>query len=371
VVNPLPTPDALPAPRMPLPGEIESAVPPPPKVGAKGKVLRLLVMFVLLAVAVYLLLPEIADLRETGDRLKTMRWWALGLAAAAQIASYVAQGLAMRWVVALTRQKVPLYRATCVTLAAWSVGFVAGGMVGFAGATYRWMRDFGIRVEGALLAGWLPVLLNAAAVGVAAVVGTVELVVMGKLSTAEWIAFLISAVIIVGAAAGVVLMARYPKHAQRAIGRTQAWWARVRRHPPHSGRVSTSVQRLFRALRLLGRWDRWRRPLFGSLLGVAFDVLCLWLVFLAARNPVTAGVLIAGYGLPRFVGKVAVVPGGVGIVEAMMVALYSAMGVDSGVALLVVLAYRVISFWVPNLAGFPLIPVLEATNPAREMAKAA
>jgi hypothetical protein len=37
-----------------------------------------------------------------------------------------------------------------------------------------------------------------------------------------------------------------------------------------------------------------------------------------------------------------------------MVALYDKLGVPDAVSVIVVLAYRLISFWIPTIIGFPL-----------------
>jgi uncharacterized protein (TIRG00374 family) len=44
-------------------------------------------------------------------------------------------------------------------------------------------------------------------------------------------------------------------------------------------------------------------------------------------------------------------PGGIGGVEGAMIAVFVAFGVHAGEAVVAVLAYRAISFWVPTLPG--------------------
>jgi uncharacterized protein (TIRG00374 family) len=56
---------------------------------------------------------------------------------------------------------------------------------------------------------------------------------------------------------------------------------------------------------------------------------------------------------------VSFLPGGVGVVEGTMAALYDGLGVPDAVMVVVILAYRCISFWFPALIGFPLIPYLQ------------
>jgi uncharacterized membrane protein YbhN (UPF0104 family) len=48
-----------------------------------------------------------------------------------------------------------------------------------------------------------------------------------------------------------------------------------------------------------------------------------------------------------------------------MVALYEALGVPSGVAVVVILSYRLLSFWIPVLLGFPLAVLLDRQRGAR------
>ena len=69
--------------------------------------------------------------------------------------------------------------------------------------------------------------------------------------------------------------------------------------------------------------------------------------------------MVAGYGVPQLLGKLTVILGGVGVVETTMVALYGALGVPAAIGVVVVLVYRLFSFWIPTLAGIALVPYLE------------
>jgi uncharacterized protein (TIRG00374 family) len=103
-------------------------------------------------------------------------------------------------------------------------------------------------------------------------------------------------------------------------------------------------------------------PQVGAGLNIGFDVLTLYFLFIAAGHPVGPGILLAGYGLPLMVGKISFLPGGVGIVEGTMAALYGSLGVPNGVTVVVVLTYRIISFWLPTVLGFPLAVYLQRTE---------
>lgn len=323
-----------------------------------------LILFVILGLGVYVLLPRVGSLRESMRILRGMNLWIVGLAVVAEALSYVALAYMMRRIVGLTGQRLPLGRALLVTVASGSVGLVAGGLVGMGGSSFRWLRDDGIRTEGAVLAGWLPALLNAAMVALAAIIGMMWLAVIGRITPALWVAFVMSLLVVVGAVGLVWYGTRHHAAAERLAIRVQARWARLRRKQPKPAQVTATVEGMFDALGLLKRRG-WKGPALGSLLGVALDATAFYLVFLAARNPISVGVLLAGYGIPLLVGKVGVIPGGLGLVEGMMIAIFSATGVPTATAVSVVLGFRVIAFWIPNLTGFAIMPALQATSRGR------
>jgi glycosyltransferase 2 family protein len=100
---------------------------------------------------------------------------------------------------------------------------------------------------------------------------------------------------------------------------------------------------------------------------VAFDMLTLYFMFVGAGEKVSLGVLLAGYGLPLLLGKVAfILPGGVGVVESSMVMLYNGLGVPPATTGVVVLGYRLVSFWIPSLVGFPIAAYLSRNSNSTE-----
>jgi hypothetical protein len=119
-----------------------------------------------------------------------------------------------------------------------------------------------------------------------------------------------------------------------------------------------TIDRLFDAFHIL-KTRGWKAPVAAAAVGVLLDMGAMFWLYVAARNLVTPGKLLSGYALPLLIGKVAVIPGGIGVVEGTMIALYHGFGVPTATALLVVLAYRVIAFWMPNLLGMGIIPLLQ------------
>ena len=81
-----------------------------------------------------------------------------------------------------------------------------------------------------------------------------------------------------------------------------------------------------------------------------FDIGVLWACFHAYGSPPPLGVLVMGY----FVGMLAnalPLPGGIGGVEGGMIGSFLAFGVDGGLAVVAVLTYRAFAFWLPTIPG--------------------
>jgi len=104
----------------------------------------------------------------------------------------------------------------------------------------------------------------------------------------------------------------------------------------------------------------WARPAICSLLFLVFDVLALRYAFLAAGQHLFISTILAGYGVPLLLGRSSFLPGGIAVVEVAMAALYGGLGVPGNVAVVVVLTYRLISFWLPALVGIPIAIALES-----------
>ncbi|HKN94688.1 MAG TPA: lysylphosphatidylglycerol synthase transmembrane domain-containing protein [Thermoleophilaceae bacterium] len=96
---------------------------------------------------------------------------------------------------------------------------------------------------------------------------------------------------------------------------------------------------------------RSREPgLVGGFAWWGFDIAVLWASFHAFGAAPPVAVIVMGY----FVGTLAntlPLPGGVGGVDGGMIGAFLAFGVDPATAVLAVLSYRAIAFWLPTLPG--------------------
>jgi uncharacterized protein (TIRG00374 family) len=90
--------------------------------------------------------------------------------------------------------------------------------------------------------------------------------------------------------------------------------------------------------------------LLGAVLYWAFQIAVLWAAFHAFGDSPPIAVLVQGFFI-GMLGNLLPLPGGVGGVEGGMIGAFAAFGVDSGLAVVAVLVYRAFTFWLPLVPG--------------------
>ena len=88
----------------------------------------------------------------------------------------------------------------------------------------------------------------------------------------------------------------------------------------------------------------------GALAWWGFDISVLWAMFHAFGSPPPFTVIWMAYFVGTL-GNLLPLPGGLGGVEGGMIGAFAAFGVNLELAVLAVLSYRAISFWLPTVPG--------------------
>jgi len=126
-------------------------------------------------------------------------------------------------------------------------------------------------------------------------------------------------------------------------------YRRQRIRPDH---IDEWLDSLFAGLRRMGTHRGAKRTAVAySVMFWVFDLLCLYLVFLALGYHVALAALTVSYAVANAVGSLAPTPGGLGAVEGLMITLLVSFDVPSPQAIAVVLVYRLINFWLPIPVG--------------------
>jgi uncharacterized protein (TIRG00374 family) len=97
-----------------------------------------------------------------------------------------------------------------------------------------------------------------------------------------------------------------------------------------------------------------KAPFWYAMVMNITEITCVYVVFLAFGHVVNFGAIILAYGIANFAGAISVLPGGYGIYEFLMWAVLAAAGVPAGVAIPVVVMYRVLNTLIQVPPGYYL-----------------
>ncbi|MHB8263330.1 MAG: lysylphosphatidylglycerol synthase transmembrane domain-containing protein [Acidimicrobiales bacterium] len=305
------------------------------------------VILMLLALVVeYLVLPLIPGIRASLHSISHVNIWLLAAGVVLEIGSLAAY-------VQLTHEMLPppslkrtyLARVDLSTLALSHV--VPGGNAGSAALGYRLLTSEGVTPASAAFA------LGMQGVGSALVLNAIF-----------WLALVVSIPINgyqplygIAAGAGVVMIALFASvvllltKGQRQLLDSVG---SVCDHIPfvHGDKVTSILQEIATRLQLLAE-DRslLKRAIIWAAANWILDAASLW-VFIAAFGAVVSPVdLLVAYGLANVLAVIPVTPGGLGIIEGILIPTLHGFGVAKTTAILAVLGYRMINFWLPIPVG--------------------
>ena len=312
---------------------------------------RYLPILIILGLAAYLLMPQITTLVHSWSVVQSLTGWAIILAAVAQVLSWLGNGFMLHAILDINHQKLSIWKGALIAVATLSISLAAGGMVGLA-AMYSWIHRENRDGNTAAMAGMLPAFLNTGVLVGVSIIGTLYLLFVRVLNKAQLIEFCIVLLVLGLIAASAMIILRSAKMATRLAVWLAGHWAALRHRPFVPENTTTLVEQFFMVWRSLGK-GKWLRPMLGGIINIGFDMLTLYFLFIAAGHRVSFGVLFAGYGLPLVLGKMAFIfPGGIGVIEGSMVALFNKLQIANAVSVVVILGYRLFSFWLPILLGF-------------------
>jgi hypothetical protein len=82
-----------------------------------------------------------------------------------------------------------------------------------------------------------------------------------------------------------------------------------------------------------------------------FEALCLGMCFYALGTSLPVITLLLIYSLTIAINTLGAIPGGIGLAEVSLSALYSQLGISAEIALTIALAYRMVGYWIPRVVG--------------------
>jgi uncharacterized protein (TIRG00374 family) len=116
--------------------------------------------------------------------------------------------------------------------------------------------------------------------------------------------------------------------------------------------VARVLRRVAERLRVLGS-DRalLGRAALWATVNWLLDAASLWVFVAAFGHRVDVDALIVAFGLANVLAAIPVTPGGLGVVEAVLTSALVGFGTPRGTAVLGVVIYRLVNFWLPIPVG--------------------
>jgi uncharacterized membrane protein YbhN (UPF0104 family) len=323
-------------------------------VGPSGPVTRRNIVFAVLfifaaIVGLYFLVPKLTGLNQTWGQLRRGNPWWLAVAAGFEILSVASYALLFRTVFSRGFSRLSWRASIEIPLAGIAaIRLLAAAGAGGVAVTVWALRRAGMapRVIACRIAANYSIqyslyLLALVVCGLGLWTG----VFAGEGPTAlTLLPAILSAVALgLGAAMGLVPgdFERRLEHLSHRRGRIGRLATRFATLPATLGSGVRTALGLIRERRL---------GLLGAVGYWAFDIAVLGVCFRAFGTVVPVAVVVMGYFLGTL-GSLLPLPGGIGGVEGGMIGAFAAFGVPADRAVIAVLAYRAISFWLPTLPG--------------------
>lgn len=347
------TPGQEPDPGPDYDGELEDLGFPdrePPRIELTRRKIVGLVVFISASLAfLYLLLPRIGGLDETWARLDEGDGTWLLAAAGFEVLSYGGYVVLMKVVFPSNRGRFTWSIAYLVTMAGVAATrlFATAGVGGIALTAWA-VRRTGLRRKfvAVRITAFMVALYSVFMVSV--LIGGILLrtgVVGGPAPFAMTVvpAVLAGSVIVVA-----LLFALVPGDSER---RLREWSHGRGEVAAVAGRLAAAPSAVASGTRMALKLVRERHPgMLGAVAWWYFDIAVLYACLRAfGADPDFVAVMMA-YFVGQL-GNLLPLPGGVGGVEGAMTAALIAFDVDGGLALVAVLSYRALAFWLPTIPG--------------------
>jgi uncharacterized protein (TIRG00374 family) len=307
-------------------------------------------LLILLALVLeYLVLPQIAGVRHSLHLLARVNLGYVALAVALEVASLASYA-------ELTRAVLPAGSSTFtriwrIDLSTLSVSHVLpGGTAGGDGLGYRLLTLEGVRGSDAGFALAVQGIGSALVLNALLWVALIISVPVSGFNAIYATAALVGALLL-GAFAGLVLLlTRGEEWAAVALRRL------VARLPglgdARAAQADALVHQIAARIRVVSS-DRalLRRAVLWAAANWLLDAASLFVFLVAFGHVENPDGLLVAYGLAYVLAAIPVTPGGLGVVEAVLVPSLVGFGATRGIAIVAVIAYRLVNFWLPIPVG--------------------
>ncbi|HSX07243.1 MAG TPA: lysylphosphatidylglycerol synthase transmembrane domain-containing protein [Candidatus Saccharimonadia bacterium] len=324
---------------------------------------KLVVNIVTLVALVLLIAATWHQLSQTFHNLFRVHAWALLLILPIEYLNYDAQARLYQGLFAITGNKLefwPLFRSSLELNFVNSV-FPSGGVTGIS--------YFGVRMRGANITGakatlvhLMKLVLIFLSFEVLIVLGMFFLAIEGRMNNIILlVAGSLTTLMVVGTAGFAFIIG-----SEKRISSFFTWVTIQLNKLIHLVRPNhhetINVQRARRVFEELHAnymvvrkdWRQLKWPFWQAFLANFWEVMAVYVVYVAFGHLVNVGAVILAYAVANFAGLVSILPGGVGVYEGLMTLVLAASGIPAKLSLPVTVMYRVVNMLVQLPPGYYL-----------------
>ncbi|MFN8640607.1 MAG: flippase-like domain-containing protein [Candidatus Binatia bacterium] len=297
-----------------------------------------------------------ADPAELWSVLTHADPWLLALPVLCMLASYVTMARSYQGISDAAGCPVSLFEMVKITFVANSMNYLVstGGLSGFAVRMYFFTR-LGIPSQTAVIISLAQTFLTNCMLLLFLLVGFAYVITSHSLTGS---ALVVTVVLVVVFLIAAVIAALLLFHA-RLRRRTLFWLAQaahwtLHRVSPKRAPARTHIWRYqFNLNRGIGFLLARRREMVQPVLYIALDwlltILVLYTAFLAVQYHIALGHVIVGFAVGIVLSFASLIPGGLGVMEGSMAAVFASMQVPFETAVVAVLLFRVAYYLLPLL----------------------
>jgi uncharacterized protein (TIRG00374 family) len=329
--------------------------------GRRWKLILNLVTLGALAILIYAIRHQLG---ATFNDLKHVNGWALLLIVPVELLNYHAQAKLYQGLFRLVGNDLPygfLYRAS-LELNFVNHVFPSGGVTGLSYFSVRMRKGQELTGTKATLVQVVKLGLTFLSFELLIIFGLFCLAVMGRVSNLTiLVAAVVSTLLVVGTIGFAYIVGSKRRINNFFTGLTKGLnrlIQLVRRNNPETINIGRARQ-VFNDFHnnydvIKNSYQQLKQPFWYALLANVTEVLAIYVVYIAFDKFINIGAVIFAYAVANFAGLVSVLPGGVGIYEALMTAVLASTGVAAAVSLPVTVMYRVVNTLIQLPPGYYL-----------------
>jgi hypothetical protein len=310
-----------------------------------------IVSFLAVAILVFALREDIKEVFQTVGNLK---YWFLFLMIPIQALNYHSYARLYQRFFKILGKKLAYKDLLKVTLELNFINnvFPSGGVGGISYFGLR-MRNFGVTTPQATLAQFMKFMLVFVSFQALLFFGLIALATRGKANDLTLVAagsmvtlLLVGTIFVTYIIGNESRIHAFISPFTKFINKSVAFIKRSKNQPDviQNESLETALNELHENYLIIrNNWKEMRAPLLYALSANITEVLSIYVVYLAFGLTVNIGAVIIAYAVANFAGVISVLPGGIGIFEALMTTVLVASGVPVSLSISVTIMYRVLN----------------------------